>query len=652
MPQLSRHAATWMNEPATWDAFVALVKRRPHLETTATKPVVVGDIEVPFAKWARQARENEDALSDEQWAALDGVGFSWSGPAPSTVRRTVVRAPIAATTKPLVTQAILDEVATRIRNGRATVEDLQFAHRYNTNPAVDPIDFWLQRGLTLVRACDLTLISAAAAANTDSFALGAWGGELQRALAHGLLTAAHTRLPELRLARTRDYLRNLGLVRDHIRDHGTTDIPGAYIAHLADGRPFQLGEWLAKQREAARAGTLDADRRAALTQLKVRLSIRTPEVLWETGYAALVQYRKRRNPETIPQNHTETLNDTTSVNLDAWVRHQGTRYREGRMRDDQVRRLRAMGVDVEVSRDGAERFASKLAAFDQYRFRTQSVHVPDTHEEPFGGETVKLGSWVGEQRKRYKAGALEPDRIDALNARGFVWDALEQQFQEGLAFLAAYREQHGHAEVRQRETVDRPGQSPFPLGVWVNRRRQERTEGSLPQHRVAALDALGFSWNPHDERWRRSLAAYIAHVDATGDRVVARPATITIDDNAIDVHKWVNTQRARQSRNELSAERIRELENHGFVWDVRAYKYELLADAAPRAQRRFADGTIPRDHVEAVADGTAMTPGPWLTKQRSKARAGTLTDHQRATLHDRGIAVPATTRKPAIELSR
>jgi len=138
MPQLSRHAATWMNEPAAWDAFVALVKRRPHLETTATKPIVVGDIEIPFAKWARHARDNEDALSDEQWAALDGVGFSWSGPAPSTVHRTVVRAPIAATTKPLVTQAILDEVATRIRNGRATVEDLQLAHRYNTNPAVDP----------------------------------------------------------------------------------------------------------------------------------------------------------------------------------------------------------------------------------------------------------------------------------------------------------------------------------------------------------------------------------------------------------------------------------------------------------------------------------------------------------------------------------
>ena len=106
-------------------------------------------------------------------------------------------------------------------------------------------------------------------------------------------------------------------------------------------------------------------------------------------------------------------------------------------------------------------------------------------------DSYRLGQWVSHCRTSYKKGKLSQEWIEALESLGFIWDLLEQDFQEGLSRLAAYKAEHGDVEV--------PGlfktKDGYNLGSWVSERRKAYKKGKLPQARIDALDAFGFIWD-------------------------------------------------------------------------------------------------------------------------------------------------------------
>ncbi|MEU9015768.1 helicase associated domain-containing protein [Streptomyces sp. NPDC048479] len=72
-----------------------------------------------------------------------------------------------------------------------------------------------------------------------------------------------------------------------------------------------------------------------------------------------------------------------------------------------------------AKRTRAEMRAQNLAAARQYHEREGHLEVPRSHTEHFGGETVRLGSWVSQQR--VKAAKLLPERVADLSALGMRW---------------------------------------------------------------------------------------------------------------------------------------------------------------------------------------------------------------------------------------
>jgi hypothetical protein len=102
-----------------------------------------------------------------------------------------------------------------------------------------------------------------------------------------------------------------------------------------------------------------------------------------------------------------------------------------------------------------------------------------------------LGVWVDSRRQERRQGRLPVEQIAALDGVGFIWDPYAEDFARGLSALEEFMAEHGHTRVPQpHRTCDG-----FLLGLWVNRRRQERRAGRLTGERVAALDALGFAWS-------------------------------------------------------------------------------------------------------------------------------------------------------------
>jgi hypothetical protein len=90
---------------------------------------------------------------------------------------------------------------------------------------------------------------------------------------------------------------------------------------------------------------------------------------------------------------------------------------------------------------------------------------------------------------------LSAERIVALEAvPGWVWDMLEEVFQENLGALAQFVEREGHARPH-RNHVELFQGAEFYLGRWITNRRSEFKAGRLSAERIVALEAIpGWVW--------------------------------------------------------------------------------------------------------------------------------------------------------------
>jgi hypothetical protein len=97
-----------------------------------------------------------------------------------------------------------------------------------------------------------------------------------------------------------------------------------------------------------------------------------------------------------------------------------------------------------------------------------------------------LGLWVSEQR--VNKDRMSSERRRRLDEIGFVWDAREAAWENGLNHLKIYRDREGHCRVPKTHKE----QNGFELGSWVSVQRANKDK--LSPKRRQRLDKLGFIW--------------------------------------------------------------------------------------------------------------------------------------------------------------
>ena len=129
----------------------------------------------------------------------------------------------------------------------------------------------------------------------------------------------------------------------------------------------------------------------------------------------------------------------------------------------------------------------------------QSFCVPAAAPWPEETWGLRLGACVNNIRGSERFVKTHPERREALDALGFVWNCQEWRWREVLAALRAYREAHGDLAVPRSFVV--PARPPWPEATWglklghrlVNIRASELYVRERPERR-AALDELGMCW--------------------------------------------------------------------------------------------------------------------------------------------------------------
>jgi hypothetical protein len=418
-----------------------------------------------------------------------------------------------------------------------------------------------------------------------------------------------------------NFLARLALVRRYLEESGHSNIPDNYVV---DGHP--LGKWCGVQRKAYKAGTLAADRVAALDALGFvwdgreelfaagfaslkafhgqeghcrvphglifdgfalgtwcvhrrqfyRKGLLSPEriealerlgFIWDpraeqfaTGLATLSAFQEREGHCAVPDDHV-----MDGYKLGSWCTKQRMDYKRGKLARERVTALDELGF---IFDRGVRVYEAGLASLKVFREREGHCNVPATFEV----DGYRLGSWCRQRRIEYKQGRLSPSCITDLEALGFVWYPLEASFAQGLAALAAFRDREGHCELPWRYEVDG-----INMSAWCASRRSEYRSGTLPPDRIDALNALGFDWTPSDARFAAGLAALRAFRDREGLRNV--PATYVVDDYRLG--SWCTVQRTAHRAGKLSQGRVAALEELGFVWEPRRTRTARLDQRKP-----------------------------------------------------------------------
>ena len=302
-------------------------------------------------------------------------------------------------------------------------------------------------------------------------------------------------------------------LKEYQKEHGHTNVP--YVPTSAGP---SLGGWVQAQRRAyerlqegpsGQSGTgMSSCRISALEAIGFqwnhkRRGTGAQARKWLQRFTELKRFHMEHGHCDVPR--------SSDVGLARWVINQRTYYRyyqEGKpshgMSSHRIAALEQLGFRWSPWKLGTgpqgKKWEARLEELKRYRTLHGDCDVPRDYD-------TGLGRWVVKQRfycRQYLEGkpcrGMSAERVKALAATGF-WLELrsgQRTWRRRLDELRTYKEQHGDCNVPQ---------SHGGLGSWVHRQRRDyklayvmpedspRKEVTMPEHRIVALEELGFQWD-------------------------------------------------------------------------------------------------------------------------------------------------------------
>ncbi len=185
----------------------------------------------------------------------------------------------------------------------------------------------------------------------------------------------------------------------------------------------------------------------------------------------------------------------------------------------------------------------------------------------------QLGKWCQHQRSFYKTNKLFSDRIERLEHLGFLWEPHAVAWEEMLFALIAYKRTHGDCNVPRQK-------NDLKLANWCTKQRGEYKNKILSAERISRLDNLGFAWDLVENAWEEMFATLSVYKGKHGD--------CNVPDKWSENPKlanWCGSQRAAYRKGQLSADRLKRLEQLGFEWNPHAVAWEeMFAELAAYKQ--------------------------------------------------------------------
>jgi len=183
-------------------------------------------------------------------------------------------------------------------------------------------------------------------------------------------------------------------------------------------------------------------------------------------------------------------------------------------------------------------------------------------------------------------------------------DKLDKKWDTMYQLLLEYKAQHGNTLVPRG--YDKNPQ----LGGWVERQRFRYSKKQSSSDRVMRLESIGFVWSCQKlVPWESMFQLLKEYKAQHGNTLVPR----RYDKNP-QLGKWVDIQRWRYSKTQLSSTRILRLESIGFVFAVNENNWMHMYRQLCFYKEKKGSTTVPRKYTKNPALGT------WVRNQRRRCK--------------------------------
>jgi superfamily II DNA or RNA helicase len=428
----------------------------------------------------------------------------------------------------------------------------------------------------------------------QNYKLGSWVGT-QRVSQDELLPERYNRLDKLGFVwDVREYRWEEGFkyLCAHKEEFGD-----CLVKRGSQYRDYKLGKWVSVQRSAK--DQLTPERLCRLNRLGFVWDV--VEYRWEEGFKYLLSYKEEFGDSLVVQR-----TQYRDYKLGQWVSVQ--RSAKDQLTPERLCRLNRLGfVWAPHESQWKEGFKYLLAYKEEFGDCdvAQGLQYRD----------YKLGRWVTSQR--FNKGQCTPERLSHLNDLGFIWNTLDSKWEDGFKHLVAYKEEFGDCFV-----LDKLQYQNYSLGTWVSKKRSNKYK--LTAEQISRLDKLGFVWNISKYKWEEGFKCLVAYKEEFGDSLVDQRTQY----RDYNLGEFVSNLRSRKDR--LTPEQITRLDNIGFVWHAREYKWEEGFKYLIAYKEEFGDCL-----VRAKAQYHEYNLGMWVGTQRTKKDK--LTPERLSRLNDLGF---------------
>ncbi len=352
----------------------------------------------------------------------------------------------------------------------------------------------------------------------------------------------------------------------------------------------KLATWVSVQRNVFRKDKLSKDRLEKLIQLGF---VWDPnKTAWEEMFLALCNFKNENGHCCVSKDYEKVRG------LGNWVSIQRRDYKKGALSMDRVEKLINLGFVWDPYYDQWEAMFAELL---QYKSENGHCSVSQKSEK-----NLELARWVGRQRNAYKKGLLSQERIVRLEQLGFVWNVINDAWEEMYNKLVEFKNSSGHCNVPQY----------FPenpkLGGWVSHQRDHFRQGILLDERINRLQEMGFCWDPNNAMREEMFQALCEFKRANGHCNI--PSTSEFSQLA----RWMVRQRTSYRNGTICPKLKEKLFEIGFNWEPFANSWEEMFDALCKFQKENKHCNIPAKYQEN------MKLGRWVDRQRQSYRNGQL----------------------------
>jgi hypothetical protein len=342
------------------------------------------------------------------------------------------------------------------------------------------------------------------------------------------------------------------------KKHGHSNVPSTL--------KNKLSRWVGNQRKDRpnEEVRMTAERTARLDKLDFRWATRRKETAksqrmgderWREMYEKLKAYNEKHGHCRVPIQANAKDSDTSV--LGPWVSQQ----RQISDRILQSRKDLLDELDFLWLADNWDTMYEQLVKFRQEYCHTE---VP--------GNNTSLAEWCRKQRAKMRHNKLPPERRDRMEEIGFNFELQSEKneriWNAKLQRLREYKLKHGNCLVPLKSASNHVEDE--ELSMWVSRHRNGYKRGTIPNHRIQALEEVGFVWSivergsqalseKQESAWEKSYENEV-HGHFTVPHVLKNR-------NINPLNSWIAIQRKYYAQGQINEDRRLKLEAIDFVWD-------------------------------------------------------------------------------------